>query len=517
MRGSLAALMLALILPLPALAGQVTVKPGETLSEIADRYGISVSRLMTLNGLKKANHVEAGMVLQVPGGGARSTASGSSGRSGGSVTVQRGQTLSEIAEQQGISLATLMRINGISDANQVVAGQKLSLGGGRSSSSSGGTSTARGGSVTVQRGQTLSEIAEQQGVSLSTLMRLNDISDANQVLVGQQLRLPGRATTAAVSAPPRYPQNASVHVVRQGESLSGIADGYNVSLSRLVALNAIADPNHVEPGTRLKLKGSPAPRPAASPTASVTPKPSAAVSKPVAAHQQPTPSPRVAAHTAPASSSQGASGTRASAAVNTAAAATTTSRPAQATASAQPTAQPSTRPATTAVASTPQTASQPAPNQGVSTQAKATAIGSASSTTAITSATSAAARPSERPFSSTAATTTAATAATTTATRPATRPAVTASATRPSGPVAMARADWRTYGPMQVNWTAWQPMGGSMVAPSLNAKGQTFYTAINCGARKLNATTVSGEWQTWSDPSAEYEQQLMSDYCRSRS
>ena len=75
MRGSLAALMLALLLPLPALAGQVTVKPGETLSEIADRYGISVNRLMTLNGLKKANHVESGMVLQVPGsgGGARSS------------------------------------------------------------------------------------------------------------------------------------------------------------------------------------------------------------------------------------------------------------------------------------------------------------------------------------------------------------------------------------------------------------------------------------------------------------
>ena len=56
-----------------------------------------------------------------------------------------------------------------------------------------------------------------------------------------------------------------------------------------------------------------------------------------------------------------------------------------------------------------------------------------------------------------------------------------------------------------------------MVAPSLNAKGQTFYTAINCGARKLNATTVSGEWQAWSDPSAEFEQQLVTDYCRSRS
>ncbi|MEI8250334.1 MAG: LysM peptidoglycan-binding domain-containing protein, partial [Synechococcus sp. ELA057] len=168
MRGSLAALMLALILPLPALAGQVTVKPGETLSEIADRYGISVNRLMSLNGLQRANHVEAGTVLQIPGsgGGSRSASAGSAGRSGGSsITVQRGQTLSEIAEQQGISLTTLMRINGISDPDQVVAGQQLRLSGGtRSTASSSTSSSTRGGaSITVQRGQTLSEIAEQQG------------------------------------------------------------------------------------------------------------------------------------------------------------------------------------------------------------------------------------------------------------------------------------------------------------------------------------------------------------------
>ena len=49
MRRSLAALALALVLPLPALAGTITVKPGETLSEIADRLGISMKRLMELN------------------------------------------------------------------------------------------------------------------------------------------------------------------------------------------------------------------------------------------------------------------------------------------------------------------------------------------------------------------------------------------------------------------------------------------------------------------------------------
>jgi hypothetical protein len=81
---------------------------------------------------------------------------------------------------------------------------------------------------------------------------------------------------------------------------------------------------------------------------------------------------------------------------------------------------------------------------------------------------------------------------------------------------ASGKPDWRTYGPLQVDWTGWQPMGGSMVAPTLNAQGQSLYLAINCGARKINATSQAGDWKTWDNPSSDYEQQLVNDYCRNR-
>jgi len=547
MRGTLAALMLALLLPLPALAGQVTVKPGETLSEIADRYGISLSRLMSLNGLQRANHVQAGTTLRVPGSssGSHSTASGATGRGGGgTVTVQRGQTLSEIAQQQGISLSTLMRINGISDADEVVAGQQLRLSG-RSATGSGAstansrTSAARGGaSVTVQRGQTLSEIAEQQGISLSTLMRINGISDADQVVAGQQLRLPGRAAAGSggSSAAASYPRNASVHVVRPGESLSGIANGYDLPLSRLVALNAIADPDHVEPGTRLKLQGTPAPRPAATQTS----RPATAgkgSDKPASVARTTTAAPEKARATTTGGATASHPHSQATATASTTARATTAST---VTASAGQssttghTSHPGQHPQTAAIspAVQAQLASSSAPSMAaataaasatpsVSSQAKAIGTSSTASTSAAITATASGAAASTaatatRLTSSRPATPSIATAGASSMVPTATRATVRSKATT-SPTVATARADWRTYGPVQVNWTAWQPMGGSMVAPSLNAKGQTYYTAINCGARKLNATTVSGEWQAWSDPSAEYEMQLVTDYCRSRS
>jgi hypothetical protein len=101
--------------------------------------------------------------------------------------------------------------------------------------------------------------------------------------------------------------------------------------------------------------------------------------------------------------------------------------------------------------------------------------------------------------------------------------AVVATAPRKPSPAAAtgttatpSRPDWRTYGPLQVDWANWQPMGGSLVAPTLNGEGQSLYLAINCSARKLNATSQSGQWKTWDDPQADFEQQLITDLCKSR-
>ncbi|MFM9110650.1 MAG: LysM peptidoglycan-binding domain-containing protein, partial [Prochlorococcaceae cyanobacterium] len=222
MRPSIVALALALVLPLPLRAADVVVQPGETLSEIAERAGVSLNRLMQLNGISDPDMVEAGRRLTLPGG------SGSGGRP--AATAARG-------------------------------------GGG------GG-----GGTVVVQPGETLSEIADRAGIGLSRLMQINGISDPDLVEAGRTLRLGGpTAAPAATATRPTYPRGASTHVVRPGESLSEIADGYGIPMGRLVALNGISDPNHLDSGSRLKLSGP------VTTTASSSPKPAAApVRRPVA-------------------------------------------------------------------------------------------------------------------------------------------------------------------------------------------------------------------------------------------
>ena len=74
-----AALTLSALMPLQAGAASITVKSGDTISGIADRYGVSVERLMRTNGIRNSNHVEVGQTLRLPSG-ARGVVSAGQGR-----------------------------------------------------------------------------------------------------------------------------------------------------------------------------------------------------------------------------------------------------------------------------------------------------------------------------------------------------------------------------------------------------------------------------------------------------
>ena len=489
MRRSLAALALAVVLPFPGLApaaalANVVVKPGETLSEIADRHGVSLTRLMQANGITNPNLVVAGQSLRLPG----SSAAGAGSSGGGSVTVQPGDTLSDIADRQGISLNQLMQANGITNPNMVVAGQKLVLPGSRRATAAAAPRALPTAPYTVKSGETLSEIADRFGTSTERLIQLNGISNPNLVVAGTRLAIPGRPSSSAAPRSTAAPRNAKEHVVRSGESLSTIADSYGLPVERLVAINKIDDPDLVVSGARLKLQ---APPPVKATPKPATPKPAAAQAKPQTKPQaKPNPKP-VATATAVATPVTTPVAVKTPAPTPTPRPTPTVQQPIQ-----QPVQQAVQQPAQKAAERAVQPAIQPVLQAAVQPKIQPSpkpspvvvtpiAKASTTSTTATTSPTS---RPStgSKPSSS--------------------KP----SSSKPQGP------DWRSYGPLQVDWANWQPMGGSFVAPTLNSDGKPVYLAVNCGARKLNATSQSGQWKSWDAPQSDFEEQLISDICKAR-
>src|SRR5688572_24519192 len=90
---------------------------------------------------------------------------------------------------------------------------------------------------TVQRGDTLSEIARDHDVSLSDVIELNEISNADLIRPGQVMLIPG--VDGSVE---------QVHVVSQGETLSKIASAYGASASAIAEANSMANPDLIRPG-----------------------------------------------------------------------------------------------------------------------------------------------------------------------------------------------------------------------------------------------------------------------------
>src|SRR5437660_8785975 len=92
------------------------VVPGENLSSIAGRYGVSVDALAAANNIDDPNLVVAGTVLTIPG----TTAAPQS-----VYVVEAGDSLTAVAAMFGDSLGDLMTQNQIGDPNLIYIGQRL--------------------------------------------------------------------------------------------------------------------------------------------------------------------------------------------------------------------------------------------------------------------------------------------------------------------------------------------------------------------------------------------------------
>jgi LysM repeat protein len=111
--------------------GSYVVQPGDTLTGIAARAGMSVAQLAAANGLSLAGPLLSGSVLRLSGSAASQTipVATSSPPSGGSYVVQPGDTLTGIAARAGMSVAQLAAANGLSLAGPLLSGSVLRLSG----------------------------------------------------------------------------------------------------------------------------------------------------------------------------------------------------------------------------------------------------------------------------------------------------------------------------------------------------------------------------------------------------
>ncbi|MDH3755329.1 MAG: LysM peptidoglycan-binding domain-containing protein [Acidimicrobiia bacterium] len=254
----MAIITLVIGVPRAVDSADYTVESGDTLGVVAERYDTSIAALVEANSLVNADHIVVGQVLTVPD---------AAGMVAARHTVAEGDTLSTIAALHGIAVADLASANDIGDANLIIVGTTLTLPNG-----AGSTSDSTETHVVVA-GETLSIIAARFGITVDDLAAANGIDEPDLVVVGTTLSIgvhvpaapdptptaPEQPTPAPVPTP--MPQ-AVTHTVAPGESLSGIASTFGVTLAELAVANDIGEPDIVTTGTVLVI---PIPAPAQTP------------------------------------------------------------------------------------------------------------------------------------------------------------------------------------------------------------------------------------------------------------
>lgn len=221
-----------LILPITAQdTQQVThiVQPGENLFRIALRYGVELEQLASANNIEDARSIYSGQELIIPGL---------------ALPASEGETIEEsVVENPLVAAAPVVHV--------------------------------------IQRGEILSQIAGQYGVTVDAVMQANGITNANRILVGDELQIwpsseyleqqealeeilaaeeAGEAVTESTAtvdetgiiAPPSTDnESREEYVVQSGEYLSSIARKFGVSWVALAEVNGISDPDTVYAGMTL--------------------------------------------------------------------------------------------------------------------------------------------------------------------------------------------------------------------------------------------------------------------------
>lgn len=159
--------------------------------------------------------------------------------------VRRGDSLYKIALQHKTTVRKIKKENNMGYSSLIRVGKKLKIPTKRLVA----TKPYKKRSIAsvnkefhvVQKGQTLSRIAQTYNIKLTKLKKLNNIQGTPLIHPGQKMRI-----KKSVSATQK-----KYHVVRRGDTLIGVATKHNIPLPKLMNANALSFKSILLTGTRL--------------------------------------------------------------------------------------------------------------------------------------------------------------------------------------------------------------------------------------------------------------------------
>lgn len=199
-----------------------TVKKGDSLWKIANKYNTTVEKLKSANNLK-TNTLSVGQKLVIPSISVSPEVSDT-------YIVQKGDSLWSIANKFNMTVSELKNLNNLTN-NLLSIGQVLKI----KDSSNNGKIT-----YTVQKGDSLWVIANKYGITTEELKSYNNLT-SNLLSIGQVLKIPQGKTSTE-----------NIYTVKKEDSLWTIANRYNTTVEKIKVLNNLTS-NLLSIGQQLKI------------------------------------------------------------------------------------------------------------------------------------------------------------------------------------------------------------------------------------------------------------------------
>ncbi len=186
------------------------VRSGESLTGIARQHGVDVYALRARNGLR-GSVIHPGDMLVIPGSAAARSAP---------VAEARTDIVAQLPERVPVATPAAP------------------------------APAPKARTHTVKPGDTLWGVARRYGVSVPSLAAANGLKPQSQLVAGRKLKVPA-AGGAGDAQDPAQETSRLTYQVRRGDTLSGIAERFNVSVEQLKAWNQIGRSNSLRAGQRI--------------------------------------------------------------------------------------------------------------------------------------------------------------------------------------------------------------------------------------------------------------------------
>ena len=223
-----------------------TVQKGDTLTQIAEKFDTTVNEIVSINGISNPNKIYVGEVLKIYSSSRPIISRKKSFYR--TYVVQRGDTLTYIASRFKTTVDELVKLNDIQNPNLIYVGEILKIPTvkdiKRTASVSENMHTL---TYVVRDGDTLTSIARRFNTTVNEIAKLNNISDKNLIYIGQVLKI---ETSASSSSEESF---LGSYIVKSGDTLSSIASRFNTTVNELVRLNNIPNPNLIYVGEVLRI------------------------------------------------------------------------------------------------------------------------------------------------------------------------------------------------------------------------------------------------------------------------